>query len=376
MLLAVQNRLDGVVDAAQVRGLDLCHVASFVVAEVDDILEGVAPLVSYQLNVDAAAVNLFAQALQAEHLFFSFAGIHRALDAQMERFGSLFQLSQIVGHCGVVLVAKGLADGAVNVDVEDWVVALVGAQLEDAVTQPADILFELGAVAAQLCLDVVDQRVRQDGCALEDHLVGVLIAVVAGLGEDRNRFIGDGGAVLVGNNFAHQSLGRFGYRVQDCLGNAVTDGGMQSLAVNLDGFHHLGQLSEVVRFLANQSRFDVLVDDRDEVLSQEQRVTAARTGILNRRAVAPRDLAVLQHQHNRDGLAGLTDGFKARSNRGADVSGAVGNSSALDCFLVVKEETCTAWSAYYVYDFHGKNLPSLSFPQRAVPCPLRSLIKQ
>ena len=83
-------------------------LASFVVAEVDDVLEGVAPLVSYQLNVDTAAVNLFAQALQAEHLFFSFAGVHRALDAQMERFGSLFQLSQFI-------LADNLCDQSIDI---------------------------------------------------------------------------------------------------------------------------------------------------------------------------------------------------------------------------------------------------------------------
>ena len=359
MLFAVQNSLDGVVDAAKVWGLDLSHMASFVVAEVDDILKGVAPLVSNQLYVDAASVNLFTQALQAKHLFFSFTGIHRAFDAQMERFCSLFQLSQIVCHCFVVLIAECLADGAIYVDVENWVVVLACTQFDDAVTQPAYILFELGAVAAELGLYVVDQSVWQDCCALEDHLICVLIAVVAGLGEDRNWFLRYGGAVLVCYNFAHQSLGRFCYCIQNCLGNTVTDCGVQSLAVYFDCFHHLGQLSEVVRLFANQSRFDVLLDYWDKVLSQEQRVTAACTRILNCCAVAPCDLAIFQNQHNRDGFAGLTDGFKTWSYWGADVSSTVGNCTALNCFLVVEEEACTAWSTYYVYDFHDKNLPSI-----------------
>ena len=276
----------------------------------------------------------------------------------MEWFCSLFQLCQVISHNGVVVIAECLTDGSVYVDMENRAVGLICAQLQDAVTQPANVLFELGAVATQFGLYVVDQSVWQDSSAFEDHLVCVFVTVVAGLGEDRNWLFGYGGAVLVSNNFAHQTFAGFCYCIQDCLGNTVTNSGMQSLAVNFDCFHHLGQLSEAVCFFAYQSRFDVFIDNRDEVLSQEQRVTAACTGVLNSCTVAPCDLSVFQNQHNRDGLACLTDGFKTGGYRLTDVSRTVGFCTAFDCFLVVKEETCTAWSAYYVYDFHFKNLPS------------------
>ena len=225
-------------------------------------------------------------------------------------------------------------------------------------TEVTNVLFEFGAVSAQFCINVVDQSVWQDCSAFEDHLVCVFITVITGLGEDRNWCFGNGCAVFVSNNFAHQTFCSFCNCVQDCLGNTVTDCGMQSLAVNFDCFHHFGQFSEVVCFFAYQSRFDIFIDNWDEVLSQEQRVTAACTGVLNCCTVAPCNLSVFQNQHNRDGLACLTDGFESRSHCVAKVSSTVGNCSRFDCFLVVKEETCTAWCAYYVYDFHFKNLPS------------------
>src|SRR5699024_7965557 len=124
----------------------------------------------------------------------------------------------------------------------------------------------------------------------------------------------NGCAVFVSNNFAHQTFAGFCNSIQNCLGNAVTDCGMQSLAVNFDCFHHLGQLSEVVCFFTYQSRFDVFVDNRNEIFCQEQRVTAACTGVLNCCTVAPCNLTIFQNQHNRDGFASLTDGFEAWSH--------------------------------------------------------------
>ncbi len=132
-------------------------------AEVDDILEGVAPLVGHHLHGDAAASTSVAQGLQAEHLLFSFADIHRAFDAQMEGCGSLFQLCQIVGHrsssrrqrrCPMVPYTsmwKHRADSSRRC-------AARGCGHAASITYSQQLV----AVAAQLCLDIVDQRVRQD----------------------------------------------------------------------------------------------------------------------------------------------------------------------------------------------------------------------
>ena len=74
---------------------------------------------------------------------------------------------------------------------QDGLIALVRAHGQDAVTEPFDVLQQLFAVLAELGLHVVDERVRQHLRALDDHLVGVVIAVVAGLRKDGDRRLAD-----------------------------------------------------------------------------------------------------------------------------------------------------------------------------------------
>ena len=60
-------------------------------------------------------------------------------------------------------------------------IAGAGAQAQDAIGQPAHVLTQLFAFQAQLLFDVVDQRMRQDVNALEDHFVHGDVAIVAAL---------------------------------------------------------------------------------------------------------------------------------------------------------------------------------------------------
>ena len=351
--LAVEHGLDGVVHAAQVGGLDLRHVAGLRVGEQLDVLEGIAPFVGDQLHVDAAAIQLGGQ--PGEGFDLGLAGgvaVHGAFDAQMEGLGDLAQLGDVIGHGGIVVVSVERADGAVAVDVQHGVVALVGAMLEDAVAQPLDIGGELFAVQAQLGFHVVDQRVGKHLRALDDHLVGVVVAVVAGLGEDRDGRFGHGAAVFVGHDLAHEAAGGLGHRVQQRLGNAVADGGVQALAVDLDALHHGGELAEVVGFAADQRGLDVLLDQRDEVLGEEEGIASARAGILHGRAVAPGDLAVLEDEHDGDGLAGLAHGAEALGHGLAGIEGAVVARALLDGALIVKVKTGSALGAYDVQNLH------------------------
>ena len=179
LLLAVEHGLDGVVDAAQVGGLDLDHVAGLVVGEQLDVLQGVAPLVGNQLHVAATAIQLGGEAGQRLHLGGNVhVAVHGAFDAELEGLGDLAQLLDIVSHGGVVGVAEGSADGAVHVDVEHGIVVLAGAVSQNAVPEPCHILGQLLTILAQLLFHVVDQSVRQNLCALDDHLVGVGVAVI------------------------------------------------------------------------------------------------------------------------------------------------------------------------------------------------------
>ena len=349
MFLAVQNGFDGVVDAAEVRGLDLDHVARVVVGEVLDVFEGVAPLVGDQLHVDAAAVDLFGQALQRQHLGLSVdVAVHGSFDAQVERLRGLRQLFEVIGHGLVVIVAERGADGAVYVDVEDGVVILVGSVVQDPVSQPCDVLLEQFALGTELGLDVVDQSVGQDLRLLDDHLVGVVVAVVAGLGEDVDGLVGNFAAVFFSHDFAHHHVLCLGDGVQDGLGYAVTDGGVQSLAFDLDGFHLSGQLAEAVGFSAHEHGLDVLVDDGDEVLGQEQRVSAACAGVLDGCAVAERDLSVFEDDLHGDGFAGHTYGSETFGHRSALIEHAVVSGALLDGALVVEVKACAALGANYV----------------------------
>ena len=187
----------------------------------------------------------------------------------MEGFGDFLQLGKIVGHFLIVVVAKGGADGAVDVHVQHGHIAFVRAVLQNSIPQPADVFSQLFAVTAKLGVDVVDQGVGKHLGALDNHLVGVIIAVIAGLGEDGNRRVGHGAAVLVGHYLAHETARGFGNGVQDSLGHTVADGGVQTLALHLNGLHHGAQATEIIGFLAHQLRLDVLVNDGNEIPGQE-----------------------------------------------------------------------------------------------------------
>ena len=193
---------------------------------------------------------------------------------------------------------------------------------------------------------------RQDLCALDDHLVGVVVTVVAGLGEDVDGLLGDGAVIFFCNDFAHHLVLCPCDSVQDSLGDAVADSGVEPLAAHLDGFHLSGQLSEAVGFPSDQHGLDVCIDDGDEVLGQEEGISSACSGVLDRCAVAVSDLAVLQHDLHGDGFAGHTDRGEALGHGSAGVEGAVMARSALDRSLVVKIEACSARRADHINDFH------------------------
>ena len=99
--------------------------------------------------------------------------------------GVRLQAGQIVGHSARI-VLKNQSHGAVDVEVEGGSIVLARSELLDAAHDPADIFFQLAAVASQLFLDAVDQCMRQHVNLFENHLIDVFIAVVAGLAEYRH----------------------------------------------------------------------------------------------------------------------------------------------------------------------------------------------
>ena len=297
MLLAVEDSLDGVVDTAEVGRLDLSHVAGFLLREVYDVLQRVAPFVGYDFGVDAFAVDHGADVAQSLDLCLALAHIHGAFDAQLERRCDGSHLTDVVSD-GHGVVVEDDAQRAVDVDVDRRVVALEGFQLLDAVAQPLHVFLDLLALEAHLRLDVVEEGVRQYVGGLHDHLVGVHVAVVARLGEDGDDGVGDLRAVLVGDDFGHQHAAALGHSVEAGLGHAVADGGVIFLARL--GVYILvgavGHLAEGGDLLAHVERGDLPLDDGDEILGQEERVASARAGVLHRGAVAVSHRTVFEYE--------------------------------------------------------------------------------
>ena len=297
MLLAVEDGLDGVVDAAEVGRLDLSHVAGFLLREVYDVLQRVAPFVGYDLGVDAFAVDHGADVAQSLNLCLALAHIHGTFDAQLERCCDGSHLTDVVSD-GLGVVVEDDAEGAVDVDVDRRVVALEGFQLLDAVAQPFHVFLDLLALEAHLRLDVVEEGVRQYVGGLHDHLVGVQVAVVARLGEDGDDGVGDLRAVLVGDDFGHQHAAALGHSVEAGLGHAVADGGVIFLA-RLGVYILVGAVSHFAEggdLLAHVERGDLPLDDGDKVLGQEERVASARAGVLHRSAVAVSHRTVFEYE--------------------------------------------------------------------------------
>ena len=206
---------------------------------------------------------------------------------------------------------------------------------------------------AELGLHVVDEGVGEYLSALDDHLVGVGVAVVARLGEYVEGLGLEGEAVFLRDDFIHHAVARLRDGVQKGLGHAVADGGVQALAFDGDRLEIGGHLTEVLGLFADEMGLYVLLDDGDEVLCKEEGIASAAAGILHCGAVARRDLTVLEDEHDGDGLAGLTDGGEAGGLGLAEVGGAVGARARLYGALIVKVEACAARGADYVDDFHG-----------------------
>ena len=147
----------------------------------------------------------------------------------------------------------------------------------------------------------------------------------------------------------------FGHGVQNGLGDAIADGGVDALA-GLGVLHIVdlaGQLLKAGQLPADQMGGHHFMDVGDKVLGQEQGVPSAGAGILDGGAIAQGDLAVGQHQLDADGFAGHADGGEARRHGVADIGGAVVFGAGLDGLLVVEIKACAAFGADNLFNFHG-----------------------
>ena len=112
--------------------------------------------------------------------------------------------------------------------------------------------------------------------------------------------------------------------VQQRLRQPVAQGGVQWLALIFAAVDFLGEGTELVDRAAAQPVAQRRLHKGEMVLGAEQGVAAGDTRQDHIHAVAERDLAVLEQQHDRDRLAGLDDARKAGADGLAGIGEAVG----------------------------------------------------
>ena len=244
-------------------------------AEVYNVLKGIAPLVSYDLGIHTLVVHALADGSESLDLSLALLDVYRPLDAEVEGLSSLSQLADVVSDL-LPVVVKYDTQGTIYINVEDRHVVLAGALIKDAVTQPLDILEQLLALETYLLLYVIEESVGQDISLLDDHLVDVVVAIVTRLCEDWDPLVRQGGVILVSDDLSHQLALCLSDSIEACLCHAVADGGVILLTIGVcvlvDQISHLAEVGDLLTLI---ERSDLLHDHRDEVLCEEERITAS-----------------------------------------------------------------------------------------------------
>lgn len=75
--VAVKNRIDDVVNTAQIRGFDLHHVTTGSISEINNILVGVTPFIGHNFHAGTEARQLFGNRGQQANLIGLVTGIDR-----------------------------------------------------------------------------------------------------------------------------------------------------------------------------------------------------------------------------------------------------------------------------------------------------------
>ena len=142
MFVAIQHRIDDVVNTAQIRGLDLHHVATARVGEVHDILIGVTPFIRNNFHAGTQTGELLSDLGEHADLIRLVTGIYRAFNVQRQALSFGFQAGDVFGATHRIHI-EDQTDGAVDINMQRRVIGFVGAQAQDAVRQPADVLTPL-----------------------------------------------------------------------------------------------------------------------------------------------------------------------------------------------------------------------------------------
>src|SRR5262249_1915191 len=142
---AIEQRRDGVAEAAEIRGLDLRVIGRAGGSELLDVLERVAPFIGDDLDVVPLPRERLAQAAEGRDLCRLRGGKDGRLDQKVERRHRFFEAAEIVGDARDIH-GEELADRAVDVEMDARAVVLA-AELAHPLRKTGAVFEKLAAVA-------------------------------------------------------------------------------------------------------------------------------------------------------------------------------------------------------------------------------------
>jgi len=154
------------------------------------------------------------------------------------------QLSEIIGDRRGV-VAEQFADRTVDVEMDGRPVIRL-PDFADAADDALGISDQLFAPEADVALDLLERGVRQQFDPLQDHPVDHLPVLLVAGGEDRQRRGGDVAGVFAGDDLGDRAMVGERGGVQQRLGNAVAERGVERLTPVLGAVDLLGERAEPV----------------------------------------------------------------------------------------------------------------------------------
>ena len=113
---------------------------------------------------------------------------------------------------------------------------------------------------------------------------------------------------------------------------------MQQMTVDAQLVEEAGVRQEGIDIAALQQRFDMIVEERDKVLRQEQRVAASRAGVLYGGTVTDRHRAVFQNQLDGYAFTRLAYRGEAWRYRSTGINEPIMTRAVFNRLLIVKIE--------------------------------------
>ena len=185
-----------------------------------------------------------AQSAKSVDLRLPGLGDDKAFDQQLVAAHRRFELAEIDGD-RVDVAAEQFAERAVDIEMDPRPVIGV-PDLADALDDPVRIGDQLLALEPDVALDLLKRGVRQQLDPLQDHAVDHLHVLLVAGRQDRDRCRGDCAAVFAADDLRHRAtVGQRG-GVQQGLGDAVAQRGMQPLSVMDEPVDFFGEIAEAV----------------------------------------------------------------------------------------------------------------------------------